>query len=67
MRPEASRRKTKLHFGSDLGVEMSTVYRSVISTLRMRELSVWDFFRQFFSDVVEHGADTLEFLQQPAG
>lgn len=37
-----------LHFGSDEGVEMSAVYHSIISTLKLCGKSVWNFFGEYF-------------------
>ena len=42
------KRKCSLHFGSDEGVEMSAVYHSVISTLKLCSKSVWNFFGEYF-------------------
>ena len=35
VRPFTTKRKCSLHFGSDEGVEMSAVYHSIISTLKL--------------------------------
>ncbi len=43
-----TKRKCSLHFGSDDGVEMSAVYHSIISTLKLCGKSVWNFFGDYF-------------------
>lgn len=48
VRPFTTKRKCSLHFGSDEGVEMSAVYHSVISTLKLCGKSVWNFFGDYF-------------------
>ena len=52
VRPFAANRKCSLHFGSDEGVEMSAVYHSIISTLKLCGKSVWNFFGEYFRCVV---------------
>ena len=48
VRPFTTKRKSSLHFGSDEGVEMSAVYHSIISTLKLCGKSVWSFFGEYF-------------------
>ena len=48
VRPFTTKRKSSLHFGSDEGVEMSAVYHSIISTLKLCGKSVWNFFGEYF-------------------
>ena len=48
VRPFTTKRKCSLHFGSDEGVEMSAVYHSIISTLKLCGKSVWNFFGDDF-------------------
>lgn len=48
VRPFTTKRKCSLHFGSDEGVEMSAVYHSIISTLKLCGKSVWNFFGDYF-------------------
>ena len=48
VRPFTTKRKCSLHFGSDEGVEMSAVYHSVISTLKLCGKSVWNFSGEYF-------------------
>ena len=48
-----------LHFGSDDGVEMSAVYHSIISTLKLCGKSVWNFFGDYFRCEVL-GVDTYK-------
>ena len=48
VRPFTTKRKCSLYFGSDEGVEMSAVYHSVISTLKLCGKSVWNFFGDYF-------------------
>ena len=52
-----------LHFGSDDYVEMSAVYYSIISTLKLCGKSVWNFFVDYFQCEVL-GLDTYkDYLQ----
>lgn len=48
VRPFTTKKKCSLHFGSDEGVEMSAVYHSIISTLKLCCKSVWNFFGDYF-------------------
>lgn len=59
VRPFTTKRKCSLHFGSDEGVEMSAVYHSIISTLKLSGKSVWNFFGDFFRCEVL-GSDTYK-------
>ena len=59
VRPFTTKRKCSLHFGSDEGVEMSAVYHSIISTLKLSGKSVWNFFGDFFRCKVP-GSDTYK-------
>lgn len=59
VRPFTKKRKCSLHFGSDEGVEMSAVYHSIISTLKLSGKSVWHFFGDFFRCEVL-GSDTYK-------
>lgn len=67
IRPFCAKRKTSLHFGSDAGAEMSAVYHSIVSTLRMQERSVWEFFGKFFRGVATGEAEYLSLLGLGAG
>ena len=58
-RPFTTKRKCSLHFGSDEGVEMSAVYHSIISTLKLCGKSVWNFFGDCFQCEVL-GLDTYK-------
>ncbi len=59
VRPFTTKRKCSLHFGSDEGVEMSAVYHSIISTLKLCGKSVWNFFGDYFKCEVL-GLDTYK-------
>lgn len=48
VRPFITKRKCSLHFGSDEGVEMTAVYHSIISTLKLCGKSVSNFFGDYF-------------------
>ena len=43
-----TKRKCSLHFGSDGGIEMSAMYHSIISTLKLCGKSVWNLFGDYF-------------------
>ena len=48
--------------GSDAGAEMSAVYNSIVSTLRMQERSVWEFFGKYFRGVATGEEEYLPLL-----
>ena len=48
VRPFTTKRKCSLHFGSDEGAEMSAVYHSIISTLKLCGKPIWKFFGDYF-------------------
>ena len=62
VRPFTTKRKCSLHFGSDEGAEMSAVYHSIISTLKLCGKSVWNFFGDFFRCEVLGGETYKEYL-----
>lgn len=59
VRPLPPKRKCSLHFDSDEGVEMSAVYHSVISTLKLCGKSDRNFFGDYFRCEVP-GLDTYK-------
>lgn len=67
VRPLAAKRKSILHYGSDEGARMASTYHSIVSTLRMRERSVWEFFGKFFRGVATKEDDYLALLGRNAG
>ena len=66
IRPFCTKRKTSLHFGSDEGAKMSAVYHSIVSTVRLKGRSAWEFFGTFFRDVVTGENDYLSMLDLAA-
>ena len=53
IRPLAGERKNSLFFGSDKMARVSAVYHTIISTCRMQGVSVLDYFKRFFSEIVK--------------
>ena len=62
VRPFTTKRKCSLHFGSDAGAEMSAVYHSIISTLKLCGKSVWNFFGDYFRCEVDGGDSYKAYL-----
>ena len=50
-----------LFFGSDKMAGVSAVYHAIISTCRMQGVSVLDYFKRFFSEIVK-GRRDYEYL-----
>ena len=61
IRPLAGERKNSLFFGSDKMAGVSAVYRTIIFTRRMQGVSVLDYFKRFFSEIVK-GRRYYEYL-----
>ena len=61
--PFTAMRKVIQHCGSDEGAEMIAVYLSVVSTVKLADVSVWRFFGDFFEDVVTGGRKHLGHLR----
>ena len=59
--PLAVERKNSLFFGSDKMARVSAVYHTIISTCRMQGVSVLDYFKRFFSEIVK-GRRDYEYL-----
>ena len=57
----AGERKNSLFFGSDKMVHVSAVYHTIISTYKMQGVSVLDYFKRFFSEIVK-GRRDYEYL-----
>lgn len=49
----AGERKNSLFFGSDKMSRVSAVYHTIISTCKMQGVSVLDYFKRFFSEIVK--------------
>ena len=61
IRPLVGERKHSLFFGSDKMAGVSAVYHTIISTCRMQGVSVLDYFKRFFSEIVK-GRRYYEYL-----
>lgn len=62
IRSLAGERKNSLFFGSDKMAGVSAVYHhAIISTCRMQGVSVLDYFKRFFSEIVK-GRRDYEYL-----
>lgn len=66
VRPFTTKRKNSLHFGSDDGAEIAAVYHSIISTVKMKGLSAWNYLGGFFSSVVNGETDMAKLIPQKA-
>ena len=67
IRPLAGERKNSLFFGSDKMARVSAVYHTLISTCRMQGVSVLDYFKRFFSEIVKGGRDYEHLLPLTIG
>ena len=61
IRSLAGERKNSLFFGSDKMAGVSAVYHAIISPCRMQGVSVLDYFKRFFSEIVK-GRRDYEYL-----
>lgn len=67
VRPFAAMRKVIEHFGSDEGAEKMSAYLSIVSTILMKGASVWNFFGDFFEDMITAGRKHLALLNLSLG
>ncbi|KXT51160.1 IS66 family transposase [Bacteroides intestinalis] len=67
IRPLASERKNSLFFGSDRMARVSAVYHTIISTCKMQGVSVLDYFKRFFSEIVKGRRDYEHLLPLTIG
>lgn len=67
IRPLAGERKNSLFFGSDKMPRASAIYHTVIATCRMNGISVLDYLRKFFSEIVRGNTDYSQLLPQTIG
>ena len=67
IRPLAGERKNSLFFGSDKMAGVSAVYHTIISTCRMQGVSVLDYFKRFFSEIVKGRRDYEHLLPLTIG
>ncbi len=65
--PLAGERKNSLFFGSDKMARVSAVYHTIISTCRMQVVSVLDYFKRFFSEIVKGRRDYEHLLPLTIG
>ena len=65
--PLAGERKNSLFFGSDKMARVSALYHTVISTCRMQGVSVLDYFKKFFSEIVKGRRDYEHLLPLTIG
>ena len=65
--PLAGERKNSLFFGSDKMARVSAVYHTIISTCRMQGVSVLDYFKRFFSEIVKGRRDYEHLLSLTIG
>ena len=67
IRPLAGERKNSLFFGSDRMTRVSAVYHTIISTCKMQGVSVLDYFKRFFSEIVKGRRDYEHLLPLTIG
>lgn len=67
IRPLAGERKNSLFFGSDRMARVSAVYHTIISTCKMQGVSVLDYFKRFFSEIVKGRRDYEHLLPLTIG
>lgn len=67
IRPLAGERKNSLFFGSDKMVRVSAVYHTIVSTCKMQGVSVLDYFKRFFSEIVKGRRDYEHLLPLTIG
>ena len=67
IRPLAGERKNSLFFGSDRMARVSAVYHTIISTCKMQGVSVLDYLKRFFSEIVKGRGDYEHLLPLTIG
>lgn len=67
IRPLAGERKNSLFFGSNKMANASAIYHTVIATCRMNGVSVLDYFKKFFHEIVRGNTDYTQLLPQTIG
>lgn len=67
IRPLAGERKNSLFFGSDKMAHVSAIYHTIISTCKMQGVSVLNYFKRFFSEIVKGSRDYEHLLPQTIG
>jgi putative transposase len=67
IRPLAGERKNSLFFGSHKMAKASAIYHTVMATCRMNGISVLDYLRKFFGEIVRGNTDYSRLLPQTIG
>ena len=67
IRPLAGERKNSLFFGSDKMAGVSATYHTIISTCRMQGVSVLEYLRSFFREIVKGRRDYKNLLPMTIG
>ena len=67
IRPLAGERKNSSFFGSDRMARVSAMYHTIISTCKMQGVSVLDYFKRFFSEIVKGRRDYEHLLPLTIG
>ncbi len=62
IRKLTTQRNSMLHFGSDEGVEMAATYHSVISTVKLHGMSVWNYLGSFFKKIFNGCRDFVSLI-----
>lgn len=67
IRPLAGERKNSLFFGSHKMARASAIYHTVIATCRMNGISVLEYLKKFFREIVHGNKDYSRLLPQTIG
>ena len=67
IRPLAGERKNSLFFGSHKMARASAIYHTVIATCRMNGISVLEYLKKFFREIVHGNNDYSQLLPQTIG
>lgn len=67
IRPLVGEQKNLLFFESDKMARVSAVYHTIISTCKMQGVSVLNYFKRFFSEIVKGSRDYEHLLPQTIG
>ena len=65
--PLASERKNSLFFGSDKMARVSAAYHTIISTCKMQNVSILEYLRIFFREIVNGRKDYNNLLPMTIG
>ena len=67
IRPYTGERKNSLFYGSDKMARASAIYHTIIATCRLNGLSVLEYLKKFFREIVNGNRDYAKMLPQTIG